>query len=67
MRANRWNRGATFFSHWFNAGLYLDAWTGFKVFTLPGSHYCLGGTWNLEAGWLRVTVRVPERLAFLTE
>jgi hypothetical protein len=67
MRLNYWQHGATFFSHWLNVGVYFEHWTKCKAFTLPGSTYCLGGTWNLEAGWLRLTVRVPERLAFLTE
>jgi hypothetical protein len=67
MRLNYWRHGLIFFSRWLSVGIYLEHWTGWKVFTLPGSTYCLGGTWSLEVGWLRITVRVPEKLAFLTE
>lgn len=51
---NLWHTGAAFFSPCLNIGIYLLSWAWPKVFILPGSTYCLGGTVNWELGPLRV-------------
>lgn len=54
-RFNCWPSGATFFSRRLNIGVYLAHWVFPKMFVLPGSAHCLGGTVNWEIGPLRVT------------
>lgn len=49
-----WLTGAAFFSRRLNIGLYLTDWALPKIYTLPGSTYCPGGTINWQLGPLRV-------------